>query len=120
MTRAVPERVPKDVGDLVAVHDPRPHRPRGVDCPVLEVVHVHAEIQSCTVQLYLIYNVGLEKGSDQLFVTLYTLSIYPFVHKKLIRTLFEAYIVYEANNSMKLYGLLYEIYVTKIVILYII
>ena len=33
------------------------------------------------------------KVSDQLFVPLYTLSIYPCVHKQLIRTLFEAHIV---------------------------
>ena len=33
------------------------------------------------------------EGSDQLIVTLYTQSIYPFVHKKLIRTLFESHIV---------------------------
>ena len=31
-----------------------------------------------------------EKGSDQLIVTLLTLSIHPFVHNQLIRTLFEA------------------------------
>ena len=37
------------------------------------------------------YNVCLEKGSNQLFVTLYTLSIYPSVHKQLIQTLFAAH-----------------------------
>ena len=36
---------------------------------------------------------SLEKGSDQLSVTLYTLYIYPSLHKQLIRTLFEAHIV---------------------------
>ena len=35
----------------------------------------------------------LERVSDQLIVTLYTLSIYPFVHKQLIRTIFKAHIV---------------------------
>ena len=37
--------------------------------------------------------VCLEKGSDMLSLTLYTLSIYPSVHNQLIRTLFEAHIV---------------------------
>ena len=48
---------------------------------------------NCTMYIF-IQNPCLEKGSDQLFVTLNTLSIYPFVHKQLIRTLFEAHIVY--------------------------
>ena len=42
------------------------------------------------------YIVWLKKGterSDQLFVTLYTLYIYPTIHNQLIRTLFEAHIV---------------------------
>ena len=34
--------------------------------------------------------VSLEKGSDHLIVTLYTLAIYPSVHNLLIRTFFEA------------------------------
>ena len=45
-----------------------------------------------------IYNVCLDKGSDQLFATLYTLYIYPSVHKQLIRTLFEAHIVSHLDN----------------------
>ena len=36
------------------------------------------------------YNLCLEKGSDQLFVTLYTLSIFSSVHKLLIRTILGA------------------------------
>ena len=40
-----------------------------------------------------IYLPSLENGSIQLIVTLYKLSIYPFVYKKLIRTLFEARII---------------------------
>ena len=36
---------------------------------------------------------SLEKGSDQLIVTLHTISIYPFVNKQLIWTLFEAHFV---------------------------
>ena len=43
------------------------------------------------------YNVCLEKGSDQLFVALYTLFIYPSVHYKLIRSLFEAHIVCDGS-----------------------
>ena len=39
------------------------------------------------------YQPSLEKGLDQLIVTLYTLSIYPSVHKQLIWTLFEEHIV---------------------------
>ena len=35
----------------------------------------------------------LRNGSDQLIVTLYTLSIHTSVHKQLTRTLFEAHIV---------------------------
>ena len=31
-----------------------------------------------------------EKGSDQLIVTLYTLSLYPSVHNQLIRPLYES------------------------------
>ena len=38
------------------------------------------------------YWLSLENGSDQLIV--YALSIYPSVHKKLIRTIFEAHIVH--------------------------
>ena len=30
---------------------------------------------------HVLYNVCLEKGSDQLIVTLFTLNIYPSVHK---------------------------------------
>ena len=44
-------------------------------------------------QIYVVYNVCHEKGSDQLIVPLYTLSIYLSVHNQLIRTLFEAHIV---------------------------
>ena len=40
------------------------------------------------------YKEFFEKGSDQPFVTLYTLSIYPSVHSHImIRTFFEAHIV---------------------------
>ena len=42
-----------------------------------------------------VYNICLEKGLGQLFGTLYTLSIYPFVHNQLIPTLYEAHIVSE-------------------------
>ena len=41
---------------------------------------------------------SLENGLNQLIVTLYTLSIYPSVHKQLIRTLFEAHIVQSETN----------------------
>ena len=37
----------------------------------------------------LLYRPSLEKGLDQLNVTLYALSTYPFVHNQLIRTIFE-------------------------------
>ena len=43
------------------------------------------------------YRLSLENGSDQLIVTLYTLSIYTSVHKQLIRTIFEAHIVPELS-----------------------
>ena len=39
------------------------------------------------------YRPSLEKGSNQLIVTLYTLTIYLFVYNQLIRTLFKARIV---------------------------
>ena len=39
------------------------------------------------------YRPSLENGFDQLIVTLYTLSIYPSVYKKLIQTIFVARIV---------------------------
>ena len=39
------------------------------------------------------YNVCLKNGSDQKFMTIYTQSLYSYVHKQLIRTLFEAHIV---------------------------
>ena len=39
------------------------------------------------------YRPSLEKGSDQLIVTLYTLSTYPSVKNQLILTLFEARLV---------------------------
>ena len=39
------------------------------------------------------YRLFLKNGSDQLIVTLYTLFLYPSVHKQLIRTLFEAIII---------------------------
>ena len=51
--------------------------------------------------MHVLYNVCLKKGSDQwdqLIVTLYTLAIYPSVHKQLFRsfrTLFEAHIVHK-------------------------
>ena len=35
------------------------------------------------------YRPSLQNGLDTLIVTLYTLSIYPFVHKQLIRTILE-------------------------------
>ena len=41
---------------------------------------------------------SLKNGSNQLIVTLYTLSIYPSVHKQLIRTFFEAHIVRSETN----------------------
>ena len=50
------------------------------------------------------YNVGLENGSDQLIVTLhiYTLSIYPSVHKQLIRTRFRG-----THRSLNVYFISY-------------
>ena len=39
------------------------------------------------------YRSSLENGFDLLIVTLYTLSLYPSVHKKLIQTIFVAHIV---------------------------
>ena len=39
------------------------------------------------------YRPSLENGFDLLIVTLYTLSIYPSVHKKLIQTIFVEHIV---------------------------
>ena len=42
------------------------------------------------------YNVCLENGSDQLLVTLYTLSIYPYCNQ-VIRTLIEVHIVLLIN-----------------------
>ena len=52
---------------------------------------------------------GTEKGSGQLFVTLYTLSIYPSVHIQLIRTLFEThkvftYFVWHPRDDHELVG----------------
>ena len=42
-----------------------------------------------------IYNrPSFDKGSDQLIVTLYTLPSYPFIHNQLIRTLFEAFLLF--------------------------
>ena len=41
-----------------------------------------------------IYRTTLQNGSGQMIVTLYyTLSVYPSVHKQLIRTIFKAHIV---------------------------
>ena len=40
------------------------------------------------------YRLSPQKGSDQLIVTLYTLSMYLCVHKQLIRTLFVAHIAF--------------------------
>ena len=40
---------------------------------------------------------SLQNGPDQLIVTQYTLSIYPSIHKKLIRTIFDTHIVF--NNA---------------------
>ena len=47
------------------------------------------------------YRSSLENGSDQLIVTLDTLSIYPSVHKQLIRTLFVARIVQYSKWTKK-------------------
>ena len=43
--------------------------------------------------LWCTYNVCLEKGSNKLVVTIYTLFIHRSVHNQRIRTLFEAHIV---------------------------
>ena len=45
------------------------------------------------IQGLVLYRLYLENGLDQLIVTLYKLSIYPSVHKQLIRTLLKAQIV---------------------------
>ena len=52
------------------------------------------------------YNVCLENGWDQLVVTLYTLFIYPSVHKQLNRTLFEAHNVPLASQKISIYAFL--------------
>ena len=50
--------------------------------------------------LYMTYNVCLENGSDQLFVTLYKLSIYPSVHNKTIRAKpFSSHILFHAEHD---------------------
>ena len=43
------------------------------------------------------YRPSREKGSDQLILTLYTLSIYPTVHNQLIRTLRGTHCTYIFN-----------------------
>ena len=48
------------------------------------------------------YNVCLEKGSDQLIVTLYTLSFYPSVHKQLNQTLLRLNLLNAINDSRTL------------------
>jgi len=48
-----------------------------------------------------------EKGSDQLIETLYTLSIYPAVHKQLILTLFEGRLVSDYKSWLRKYKLRY-------------
>ena len=55
--------------------------------------------------LFFLYKECLEKGSNQLFMTLYTLFMYLSlcsVHKQLIRTLFEAHIVGNGLNLFRL------------------
>ena len=52
------------------------------------------EIPPVIGHLHHTYNVCLKKGSDQLFVTLYTYISIPLYTKQLIRTLFEAHVVY--------------------------
>ena len=44
------------------------------------------------------YRPSLEKGSGQLIVTLYTLSIYPSVHNQLIQTLYKTQIGVQSDS----------------------
>ena len=48
-----------------------------------------------------LYRPSLEKGSDQLIVTLYVLSIYHYVQNLVIRTLFEAQPVFNQISFQK-------------------
>ena len=68
---------------------------RVTPCTTVKIMNLEKEKILFLGTYYYIYNnrPSIEKGSDQLFVTLYTLSIYPSVHLQLIRTLFEAHIL---------------------------
>ena len=57
---------------------------------ILNCIHKYLIILVC---IYIMCD--SKKATDQLFVTLYTRSIYPSLHKQLFRTLFEAQILFE-------------------------
>ena len=72
----------------------------GPGTPGTNIRNFNLKQTKCFVFYCFSYSVCLEKGSNQLFVTLYILPIDPSVHKQLLRTLFEAHIVFLVIRSI--------------------